>query len=209
VRIDLPEWIPDEPEHLRELLIELCWVRYRSVWKLRDRPLSIPRLVETALAACPSANPHSQYELMRALFNEHVLPMLDDADRKLVDPYFNMTGRHNGSPKQRRTNVGLRFFQQIYDVFRSPNVGAERQLLVRLATAIHTVAVSAARKSKAGNDAIPLPYVERKGLQAEFTNLLASAGRPLVIEGDAASALCNAMNTPCPAQLNLTQSGSR
>ncbi|MGH4012997.1 MAG: hypothetical protein ACRDSL_03495, partial [Pseudonocardiaceae bacterium] len=180
----LPEWIKEEPEELRELLIALHRVRYKGVWGLRDNSAPIPELVDLASAHCPKSSSASQYELMTALLGDVLLPHLtQNQDHQAVKLYFGLLPEtQTASPKTRREKTGSRVFHQSLPVFRRPDTGHERPFLVRLAKALVELRKTPPRAKTYRN--YSTPYIVRPKYDDAFESLITKDNRLIAFEGE-------------------------
>jgi len=130
----LPEWIndPDVPT----LVKDLHWLRQRGLWGLRDNKAPMPELLAIARALTSSGHERSDHELVKKLFDVIAQDpeMLKDRRLDALKLYFGVSIESlRQTSNWRRQHTARQFFLQSYSQFRRPDVGAERDMLIRFA----------------------------------------------------------------------------
>jgi hypothetical protein len=181
--MQLPAWIQKEPEHLRELLIELHWVRHRGMRGLSVRA-PIAELMKLAAARFREISPHSQRDLMTSLMEKVLLARLgSEQDQEAVRLYFGIAlETWSSSERQRREKTASVVFHQAFSTFLKPATGDERPFLVRVATALYDLHVAVPETKTYGS--YTTPYVDRLHYREAFETLVAAGCKLIAFEGE-------------------------
>lgn len=194
----LPRWIDEEPEEIKELLRELHWLRHRTVYGLRNPNVAVPQLLAIAQSFRPAFVSQGRYQLVLRFLTDCVMPALPSPHREAMPLYFGFyDDRTKSGP--RREEVGMKFFHQAWWPFRREDTGMERVFLVHVANTLHRLP-----QQREGVVASEAPFIERDKLREQFLGLVQDRTPVIVLSGEPGvgkSRLADELTKQCPRRI--------